>query len=315
MNNPPLLSVIVPVYKVEEYLNQCVESIINQTYSNLEIILVDDGSPDNCPAMCDDWAKKDSRIKVIHKENAGQAAARNTGIDTAAGEYITFADSDDFLDNRMYEILLQELMEASAQIVMCNCFIYYSSDDFHPGSFAEKEKTLYYGDDANARMFTEFSSWNKIYDKKLFASIRYPQGRVGEDARMIYKVATITDCLVVVPECLYYYRQREGSVMHTLTKREFLEKIAVWDEIYTFEKERQPALEAYIRNRKNDSIFNSILTVLKQQKLKADKALLRELMENFSQPLEIGIKGKLFLAALKIFTAFQRKKDKVKNGQ
>lgn len=96
--NDPLISVIVPVYKVEKYLDECVESIVNQTYRNLEIILVDDGSPDNCPQMCDDWAKRDARIRVIHKENGGLSSARNAGLDVCTGEYISFIDSDDWLE-------------------------------------------------------------------------------------------------------------------------------------------------------------------------------------------------------------------------
>ena len=102
----PLISVIVPVYKVEKYLNKCVQSIVNQTYKNLEIILVDDGSPDNCPEMCDEWAKKDSRIKVIHQENAGLAEARNSGISVATGEFFMFIDSDDYAEPDMIELLL-----------------------------------------------------------------------------------------------------------------------------------------------------------------------------------------------------------------
>lgn len=105
--NEPLVSVIVPVYKVGKYLDKCVESIVEQTYKNLEIILVDDGSPDNCPAMCDKWAERDSRIKVIHKQNGGVSSARNVGIDAAQGEFIGFVDSDDWLEPDMYDCLVK----------------------------------------------------------------------------------------------------------------------------------------------------------------------------------------------------------------
>ena len=114
-----LISVIVPVYKAEKYLNQCIESIVSQTYQNLQIILVDDGSPDNCPAICDDWAKKDRRIVVIHKENGGQSSARNVGLDIARGEYVGFVDADDFIDHDMYEILLHSLVSTNVDIVCC----------------------------------------------------------------------------------------------------------------------------------------------------------------------------------------------------
>ena len=110
--NEPLVSVIVPVYKVEDYLDKCVESIVKQTYKNLEIILVDDGSPDNCPSMCDSWAQKDSRIKVIHKENGGVSSARNSALDTAAGDYICFVDSDDFIEPNAVGYMLENIGDA-----------------------------------------------------------------------------------------------------------------------------------------------------------------------------------------------------------
>ena len=105
MRKHSLISVIVPIYKVQDYLKECIESIINQTYSDIEVILVDDGSPDRCPQMCDEWAKRDSRIRVVHKKNGGLSSARNAGLDVAKGEYISFVDSDDFVEETMLEEL------------------------------------------------------------------------------------------------------------------------------------------------------------------------------------------------------------------
>ena len=119
----PLISVIVPVYKTEKYLNKCIESIVNQTYENLEIILVDDGSPDNCPSICDSWAEKDKRIKVIHKENAGVSAARNSALEIFSGKYVSFVDSDDWIDNDCIEYLYNSVVSTGADVV-CAC-IYY----------------------------------------------------------------------------------------------------------------------------------------------------------------------------------------------
>ena len=115
----PLISVIVPIYNVEKYLDKCIESIVNQTYKNLEIILVDDGSPDNCPAMCDAWAEKDSRIKVVHKENGGAGSARNAGLDVSSGEYIGFVDGDDYIDSDFYETLINKSRNGYYDIVTC----------------------------------------------------------------------------------------------------------------------------------------------------------------------------------------------------
>ena len=122
MNSQPKISVIVPVYKVENFLDRCVESIVGQTYENLEIILVDDGSPDNCPAMCDGWAEKDSRIRVIHKENGGVSSARNAALDIATGDYIGFVDSDDWIEPEMYSSLIQQISESGKHIALCSSF-------------------------------------------------------------------------------------------------------------------------------------------------------------------------------------------------
>ena len=129
-----LISVIVPVYKVENFLDRCVESIVGQTYENLEIILVDDGSPDNCPAMCDKWAEKDGRIKVIHKENGGVSSARNAALDIVSGDYICFVDSDDWIDPGMYEFLYKNSQKYDADISCCGIF-----DDYDDG------RQTYYG--------------------------------------------------------------------------------------------------------------------------------------------------------------------------
>lgn len=113
------ISIIVPIYKVEQFIDKCIDSIVNQSYNNLEIILIDDGSPDRCPEICDEWAKKDSRIKVIHKENGGAASARNAGLEIATGDYIGFVDSDDWIDKDMYEFLIKQLPE-DADFIRCS---------------------------------------------------------------------------------------------------------------------------------------------------------------------------------------------------
>ena len=122
MNSQPKISVIVPVYKTEGLLDRCVESIVGQTYKNLEIILVDDGSPDNCPAMCDEWAEKDSRIRVIHKENGGVSSARNAALDIATGDYIGFVDSDDWIEPEMYASLIRKISESGKNIALCSYY-------------------------------------------------------------------------------------------------------------------------------------------------------------------------------------------------
>ena len=163
-----LISVIIPIYNVEAYLDECIASVIAQTYSNLEIILVDDGSPDNCPQMCDEWAAKDSRIRVIHKENGGLSDARNAGIDIATGEYIAFVDSDDWIEPEMYEIMLAALKNENADICACNilsCFPErrnaWGCEEYTVGGSAEI-LSLLYRDTAYP-----VSALNKLYHRKL----------------------------------------------------------------------------------------------------------------------------------------------------
>ena len=147
MTPQPLISVIVPIYNVEKYLDNCVKSIVNQTYKNLEIILVDDGSPDSCPAICDNWAKIDSRINVIHQKNSGVSAARNIGIKSSLGDFITFVDGDDFIDSDMYETLVSAYLKNGADIVGCSFkTIDENNDDTVYEKGCSSERTTFAGE-------------------------------------------------------------------------------------------------------------------------------------------------------------------------
>ena len=214
-----LISVIVPVYNVEKYLEKCVNSIINQTYKNLEIILVDDGATDNSGKMCDEFAKKDSRIKVIHKENGGSADARNSGLDKVTGKYILFVDSDDCLNKKMIEILHNEIIKESRDIVLCE----YEKVNENDIEFEKEIETykilnhtkesifeLYYG--MGHKHEKVVVPWGKLYKKELFDGIRYPKGRKGEDELTLYKVFYKANNIVEINAKLYYYLQREGSL-------------------------------------------------------------------------------------------------------
>lgn len=216
MRNQPLISIIVPVYRVEKYLKKCVDSLINQTYKNLEIILVDDGSPDNCPIVCDTYAKIDSRIVVIHKENGGLSDARNAGLDIASGEYIGFVDSDDYISPDMYEALLRGLTEDNSDIACCNYL------QVNEEGTAYKDQELPIKDEClDSRGAYELLikyggyyavAWNKLYRRQIWETIRYPKGRKYEDMFVI--CALIEQCAKIshVNSPLYYYVRREGSI-------------------------------------------------------------------------------------------------------
>lgn len=211
----PLVSVIIPVYKVEKYLDKCVNSVINQTYRNLEIILVDDGSPDNCPAMCDEWAKKDCRIKVIHKKNGGSAKARNVALDIAKGEYIAFIDSDDMMNYDMISTLFNVAFEQNADIVECD---YSTSEQVLNNNFeigqiviADSKKAIL--ENIRDAMFKQVI-WNKLYKTSIIGKIRFVEGKVIDDEFWTYRVVGNATKLVHIQKELYFYRQQNESVMH-----------------------------------------------------------------------------------------------------
>lgn len=210
-----LISVIVPVYKVEPYLDKCVSSIVNQTYRNLEIILVDDGSPDNCPAMCDAWAEKDSRIRVIHQKNKGSGAARNAGLDIAAGRLIAFVDSDDYIAPDMYAYL-RTLVEQGADIVECS---YVEVTDNYAVFPMEHKTQTYQAQDAMAehirdQLFRQLI-WNKLYRRETIEDVRFPVGKKIDDEFFTYQVLGKAQTLIHSTKICYAYRQQSGSVMHS----------------------------------------------------------------------------------------------------
>lgn len=211
-----LISVIVPVYKVEPYLDKCVQSIVDQTYRNLEIILVDDGSPDNCGAMCDAWAAKDSRIKVIHKENGGAGLARNIAMDLAHGEFISLIDSDDYIEPHMYEHLLS-LMVEDVDIAECELLETESDDAPLDGPktdgilvcTAEEAMAHHIGD----AIFRQTPP-NKLYRRATVGDIRFPVGNRIDDEFFTYRVIARCRRLAHSDRRMYAYRQQPGSVMH-----------------------------------------------------------------------------------------------------
>ena len=215
----PLISVIVPVYRVQEYLERCVKSILSQTYKNLEVILVDDGSPDQCPAICDACAEKDARVKVIHQENKGLSGARNAGIDAASGEYLAFVDSDDYVSPHFIEELYQLLQDTGCAIGQCR-FSYVKGDGLvEEGDSAfciyrgESLMEQLYGPEEKATCFVV--AWNKLYRAELFkeTGIRYPEGRIHEDEATTYRLFHEAKKLAFLDRALYgYYTENGGSI-------------------------------------------------------------------------------------------------------
>lgn len=211
----PLLSIIVPVYDVERYLPKCMDSILAQTFTDFELILVDDGSPDNCPALCDAAAAKDARIRVLHQKNGGLSAARNAGLDVARGEWIGFVDSDDYIAPEMYETLYKAVQSTGADLALCD---YVKVDE--TGALCTQTHVAVPQKSLTGRELLQKAYWttvqiacNKLYHRTIFAQLRYPVGKLNEDFFVIPEICLNTQKAVVVPDVLYYYVQRGDSIM------------------------------------------------------------------------------------------------------
>lgn len=218
-----LISVILPIYKVEKYLKKCIESILTQTYKNLDIILVDDGSPDKCGEIIEEFRKKDKRIRTIHQNNGGLSAARNNGIKIANGKYIVCIDSDDWIEKDMIEVLYKNIVNTNSDISICE---FIEEDEY--GKILSNKK---YNNE-----IIEFSSiealrslikqdiltnhaWNKLYKKNLFDEIEYPKGQLMEDVSTTYKLFEKANKIVYQNTVLYHYIQRGTSILGNISEK------------------------------------------------------------------------------------------------
>lgn len=240
------ISVIVPVYKVEKYLRNCLNSILNQTYSNWEAILVDDGSPDDCGKICDEYAATDSRFKVIHKENGGLSSARNAANPYISGEYIFFLDSDDFLHREALALLIKLAIEYNADIVQCN-FIRGCETSF-PLINNKYDISEY----DNKSIFTSFVAkiivWNKLYRKNVVSGIKFPEGLINEDDFTTWKFYYRSKVIVTTTMPLYYYTINPNSIMSNMNKKpNFIHFEAYRERVKFFHDRKEAELEAVSR--------------------------------------------------------------------
>ncbi len=244
------VSIIVPVYNVSNYVSKCVESIIAQTYSNIEILLVDDGSTDNSPKICDELGEKDSRIKVYHKQNGGLSDARNFGIAKSSGDYLFFVDSDDFIESETIEVMLNAIIDNKADISICNRFIIFDSGKKYIKFKQEKDCYKMNNIEAIFEMnnFEKFdmSATCKLFKKNLFENIMFPVGKISEDFFIMYKILDNANCVVSLSRPLYYYYQRDGSISKSKKlNKDFIE--ASLKQCLYVEK-KYPNLKTYMRS-------------------------------------------------------------------
>ncbi len=230
----PEISVIVPVYNTEQYLHRCVDSILAQTFTDFELILVNDGSPDNCGVICDEYAIKDKRVHVIHRENGGLSAARNSGIDwvyaNSDSQFLSFIDSDDWVHERYLELLYTASESFHVKISQC-CHLMTSGDE---ETILIADKMLCVSPEEQFINWYSAFAWGKLYRKECFNSIRYPEGILYEDVSIWYKLLFSVDSIAIVNEALYYYYQRRDSIMNSNWTPAHFARIKAWDATVSF---------------------------------------------------------------------------------
>lgn len=294
MNNS-LVSIIVPIYKVEDYLNDCIQSIITQTYPNLEIILVDDGSPDRCPEICDTWASKDSRIKVFHRENAGLSAARNFGISKANGQYLMFIDSDDYLMKKAVQQAVENIKDSD--MLAFGCYEFFEGKDKGTNINFAKTQVVdyheYWREYFKSKLdFIYIVAWNKLYKKEVFDSLRYTPDKINEDARIIESVINKCKKITLLDKVLYGYRRRDESITSTAISsrnydavearlnrtREFLSKSEIYFAVQTL-KETDILLDKFRAGVESETVDHDI----SEERYHSLRKIYHDLMEEITQ--------------------------------
>ena len=265
MNQDVLISVIVPVYNVEAYLPRCVDSILAQTYENLEIILVDDGTRDASDKICDDYAARDPRIKVIHKKNGGLSSARNAGIDIARGEYLGFVDSDDWIEPEMYGHMLNLALKYDAPLVCAGRYDFSSRRGVRTVGLCPEKEEVITGMELLGRVFTwdhcDSAAWDKLYHRSLFREIRYPLGVFSEDVAMFYKLAELVDRAVMCDKPFYNYFHRPGSITTAKLSEKTFHFPNHTKEIYRYIRAHHPELESHARYLRVRGIVHAMMSI------------------------------------------------------
>ena len=287
----PLISVIVPVYKAEEYLDKCVQSIRNQTYENLEIILVDDGSPDRCGEMCDAYAQEDARIRVFHKENGGQSSARNLGLDNMAGEYVGFVDSDDWIEPEMYACLYGLVAEHKAKIAGCGIQCDHADGRavlYNARYPAESRIDLFSTEEALKELTLSEKITNspcdKLFHKSVFSDIRMSVGKVFEDFEMMPHCLEKTEVFAYDPRPLYHYFMTEQSTTRGKFHRHRFLEAQISVERMAYFKQKYPQLYVYALASHVEICMNIVSASAESEFVQERKALIRQLKKAENWP-------------------------------
>ena len=267
-----LISIIVPVYNVEKYLEKCIRSIQDQTLKDIEVILVDDGAPDRCGAMCDEFAQNDSRIRVIHKQNGGVSSARNAGLAIATGEYIGFVDSDDYIESDMYETLYHVLQEYDADIAVCGHFVEKDGkiiEEVRNNGFT----TVVSGIEACKRTILDHEinsfAWDKLYNRELFSNFAYPALFYHEDIASTFLIMSKARRVVLHNIAKYHYIRNSNSISLTMNPLKVYHSFLAYkrQEEFTI-KNNMPDLLEYVHFRMFTTASNAIILMIRTQEYK-----------------------------------------------
>lgn len=271
------ISIIAPVYQVEKYIGQCIESVINQTFKNFELILIDDGSKDKSGNICDEYAKRDKRIHVVHTENKGAASARNRGLDLATGKYIAFVDGDDYLAENMLDKLYKVITQENCDVVVCDFLNLHANPDkdfslqLSDSKVSGREILSHLKNQKNYGVWTIV--WNKLYKKEILKDLRFPEGKYFEDEIFSDQLYLRCNEVQVISDVLYYHRVLETSTMNTQKIRNYLDLIDAF----------QLRINLYLENRLPDDEVYKVLVYMLEPYTKCAKA---DFMENDKERLK-----------------------------
>lgn len=302
MSNNELISIVIPIYNVENYVEKCLNSVIRQTYNNIEIILIDDGSKDKSKEICDSYARKDKRINVIHKENRGVSSARNTGIEAAKGNYITFIDSDDYIDEDYIEKLYGLCIKNNSDIVICGV-----KDEDCDGNIVKQSKEIkvnlnkkdFLKELLNQQYFFTVC-WAKFYKRDIIGNIRFNENmKIAEDFDFLYRLLdNVHNVYVDTTEKMYHFLMREGSATKSGFNADWQKEIELCQKIVDDVSSKWTDLEKYAIKRYFNAVMSCMIMVLKSNSEKNDIKYLREKLKKYKEKIKkntlISKKQKIF---------------------
>jgi len=298
------ISIIVPIYNVEKYLNQCIDSILMQTFRDFELILIDDGSPDNCGEICDDYQAKDDRIRVFHQENAGVSAARNLGLKVAQGEYIAFVDSDDWLEQEMYEILYNDMQKYQADITICNHTFDYE-DGRSLARYKENGNFLFDREMAlnkmlEGRLFA-WTLWNMLYKKSLFEGLNFNNEiSIGEDILICFELFKRSNKISYNSNLKYHYRQRENSACSKSFSKKSFDEIVANKVVYEDVLCNFPELREIMFYRYHMAVINAGIKIIKTDE-RVNKRSFQEIQNKLNNNIVMFCKNRFSTISQKLY--------------